>query len=70
MEIAFGDNDYWSFPSWPSHIDHILITDELFNETYNVQTLLIDEQFFNTTSQYVSFISDHRPLLIQFYVNP
>jgi len=70
MEIASGDDYYWSFPSWPSHIDHILITNELFNEAYNVQTLLIDKVFFNTTNHYISYVSDHRPVLIQFYINP
>ena len=32
MEIAQGNSSNWSFPNWPSHLDHILITDELFNE--------------------------------------
>ena len=30
MPIAEDPGAQWSYPSWPSHIDHILITDELF----------------------------------------
>ncbi|RLD59490.1 MAG: hypothetical protein DRI97_00910, partial [Bacteroidetes bacterium] len=30
-EIAHGNESNWSYPSWPSHIDHILITNELFD---------------------------------------
>ena len=31
MEIASGSPLYWSFPGWPSHLDHILITNELLS---------------------------------------
>ena len=29
-DIASGPSSNWSFPNWPSHLDHILITNELF----------------------------------------
>ena len=32
MIIAEGNSYGWSYPWWPSHIDHILITNELFDE--------------------------------------
>ena len=32
MSIANGNPQNFSFPNWPSHIDHILITNELFDE--------------------------------------
>jgi len=70
MDIASGIEFYWSFPSWPSHLDHILITDELFDENYNVHTLHVDRQFFSENSDYDEYVSDHRPVLIQFYINP
>ena len=31
MEIAEGPEYNWSYPTWPSHLDHILITNELFD---------------------------------------
>jgi len=64
--IAAGVDDYWSYPSWPSHIDHILITNELFETNYLVETILIDNMFFNSTSNYDYYISDHRPVGISF----
>ena len=30
--IATSISSEWSYPSWPSHLDHILITNELFDE--------------------------------------
>ena len=66
-EIASGSPSYWSFPGWPSHLDHILITDELFQYGYDIQTLLIEEAFFpNNPSLYDFYISDHRPVGIRF----
>ncbi|SVC64913.1 uncharacterized protein METZ01_LOCUS317767, partial [marine metagenome] len=35
MDIAQGSSSSWSYPTWPSHIDHILITNELFDELEN-----------------------------------
>ena len=29
--IATGNSSNWSYPSWPSHLDHILITNELLD---------------------------------------
>ncbi len=65
-EIASGDSDHWSFPNWPSHLDHILITNELF-AAFNdieaaVETLKIDEYLPGGWSEYDSNISDHRPV--------
>ena len=38
MDIALGPPSNWSFPNWPSHLDHILITNELFDEFNNNST--------------------------------
>jgi endonuclease/exonuclease/phosphatase family metal-dependent hydrolase len=38
MSIAKGSQLWWSYPSYPSHIDHILITNELFSK---VDTTLV-----------------------------
>ena len=68
LEIAQGNSSEWSFPNWPSHLDHILITDELFNELNNseVQTIKIDEYLDGGWNEYDQNISDHRPVAIKF----
>jgi len=58
MHIADGSLLWWSYPSWPSHIDHILVTNELFT---NVDTTLV----LKTEPCYPDYfenISDHRPV--------
>ena len=55
----------WSFPGWPSHLDHIIITNELFGFNQTTETLLIDNIFFNSLSNYDNHISDHRPVGIK-----
>ena len=32
FDIATGPSYNWSFPNWPSHLDHILISNEIFDE--------------------------------------
>lgn len=66
MSIAVGDESLWSFPYYPSHIDHILITDELFEafehpESY-AQTLRIEDALAGGLDEYWSYLSDHRPV--------
>ena len=50
MGIAEGEAAEWSYPSNPSHLDHILMTNELFegfeHEDSYVSTLLVDDVFF------------------------
>ena len=45
LEIAQSNSSNWSYPSWPSHLDHILVTDELFQYVHNsqIQTIKVDE---------------------------
>jgi len=56
---------HWSYPTWPSHLDHILITDELFANFQNFNSLVsvirIDD-YMGTWSNYENIISDHRPI--------
>ena len=61
MEIASGTISGWSYPSWPSHIDHILITNELFDNIVGIETLVYDE----CDDSYFDNISDHRPLMLR-----
>jgi len=66
MNIALGNSSQWSYPTWPSHIDHIIISNELFDEfsesTTIIQTLLIDQYFSSGWNEYALIISDHRPV--------
>lgn len=58
MNIARGSLLWWSYPSYPSHIDHILVTDELFEA---VDTTVVFKAA-PCYSSYSSDISDHRPV--------
>lgn len=60
MDIAKGLSQFWSYPSWPSHIDHILISDELFTRVATTLVFSPDLCY----PQYSSVISDHRPLFM------
>ena len=68
FHIATGLQDYWSFPNYPSHIDHIILTSELYdifnNEDSSVETLLLDIDFYNNWDAYDEIISDHRPMYL------
>jgi len=63
--IAEGNSIDWSYPTWPSHLDHILITNELFADFQNfnsfVSVIRIDD-YMGSWSNYENNISDHRPI--------
>ena len=63
--IANGPSSNWSFPNWPSHLDHILVTNELFDNFNDDQvfTFRIDD-YMNGWQNYDYYISDHRPVVI------
>lgn len=69
MEIAQGNPDNWSYPGWPSHLDHLLITNEVFNdfssENLLVETIKIDDYLTTGWNSYDYNISDHRPVGIK-----
>lgn len=73
MDIAQGPSSGWSYPSWPSHLDHILITNELFDEMENpgteVACLKIGDYFSGGESDYDYYVSDHRPVALRFKPN-
>jgi len=60
MEIATGPSTEWSYPSHPSHLDHILVSNELFDNVNNVETINLEDCMPN----YAEVISDHRPVLL------
>jgi len=49
LAIEQGGSSNWSYPTWPSHLDHILITNELFdvleNGTSTISTIKLDDYF-------------------------
>ena len=67
MSIANGPSSDWSFPTWPSHLDHILISNEFFDIFSNdiILTYKIDD-YMNSWQQYDNYVSDHRPVVINF----
>ena len=73
LVIANGSSSHWSYPSWPSHLDHILITNDLFDEFEDggshVEVIEIDDYLSNGWSEYYANVSDHRPVGIRFLPN-
>jgi endonuclease/exonuclease/phosphatase family metal-dependent hydrolase len=61
LEIAQNFSLGWSYPSFPSHIDHILINAPLFEAFVEVMTVSPDK----CEPVYFSTISDHRPVAIR-----
>lgn len=62
-----------SYPTWLSHLDHILITDELF-DSYSMpnskcETLQV-ENAMGTWQNYYNTISDHRPVALRLQFTP
>ncbi len=70
-QIALGGSSDWSFPNWPSHLDHILVSDELFDElAYSqVETIKLDQYIDGGWNEYDYNISDHRPVFMQLAQN-
>ncbi len=68
-EIANGPSSGWSYPNWPSHIDHILITNELLDDFENnssiIQTIAIDDFMEGGYNAYDENISDHLPVALK-----
>ena len=63
--IALGSSANFSFPTWPSHLDHILISDELFADfskpNSELSCIRIDD-YMSSWNAYDYNISDHRPV--------
>lgn len=73
MELALMGSSQWSYPNWPSHLDHLLISNELFDEfegaNAEIQTIRIDD-YMDGFWQYDELISDHRPVGLKIELNP
>lgn len=68
-DIAIGNSSHWSYPSWPSHLDHILISNELFDEfaqnDSNTETIKIDDYLTGGWDEYNQNVTDHRPVALK-----
>jgi endonuclease/exonuclease/phosphatase family metal-dependent hydrolase len=70
LGIAQGSSTGWSFPGWPSHLDHILITAGLFSAADDpgaaVSVIPLFEGFQNGWNEYDQNVSDHLPVALKF----
>lgn len=60
LPINSGSSSDFSYPSWPSHLDHILLTNELCDNLLSSYTVKLD----NCVSSYFTQVSDHRPVMV------
>lgn len=69
MQIAEGSSTGWSYPNWPSHLDHIMINNVLYNDIQGedavVTTIKLDNYFSGGFYEYDQDVSDHRPVGIK-----
>lgn len=69
LPIAQGPSSGWSYPSWPSHLDHILVTAELFpgcdGPDAEVRVPRLYDYLPSGWSAYDKNISDHLPVLLK-----
>ena len=69
MAIAKSPSSNWSYPGWPSHLDHLMITDELFEDfrrpKSEVQVIKVGDHMKGGFSDYDYIISDHRPVALK-----
>lgn len=79
LDIAYGPSENFSWPGYnsnysSSHLDHILITNELFDEYYNfgsiTETLHFENYMAGGWNEYETYISDHRAVGLKLYINP
>ena len=71
IDIAKGHSRGWSYPNWPSHLDHILLSNELFSDFHHdssvIEVLFLENALKGGFSEYDRNISDHRPVGIKLF---
>ena len=70
--ISLGSSANFSFPTWPSHLDHILISDELFadfSKPNSIVSCIRIDDYMSSWSAYDYNISDHRPVGLKLEVD-
>ena len=66
FEIAEGPVSNWSYPTYPSHIDHILVNDNLYDQVLYYESLTVIIEDYVGFNFYQNNISDHRPVVWRF----
>ncbi len=69
--IEQSSSTYWSYPSWPSHLDHILINRGLIKHRETgpntmVRCIKLESVLTRGWNEYDRNISDHRPVAYRF----
>ncbi|MBD77594.1 MAG: hypothetical protein CL840_01470 [Crocinitomicaceae bacterium] len=71
LMVENGPSRNWSYPSWPSHLDHIIVTNEVSNKlnqnNSEIACLQPDTFLVRKWSDYDYMISDHRPVAIKLH---
>ena len=71
LELSKNDSADWSYPYWKyrGHIDHILISNELYDEFENsdsfIKVITIDKFMEGGEDSRYKYITDHRPVVIR-----
>lgn len=68
LAIALDGGALWSYPTWPSHLDHILITSELFAaaDAAGAATWVVPlHDYLASWDIYDDMISDHLPVVFR-----
>ncbi len=69
MAIAEDRGGLWSFPTWPSHLDHIMITNQLFDAHQGgsmlVEVAPLHDLLGQGWSVYEKNVSDHLPVVLR-----
>ena len=72
LPIALGSSTNFSYPTWPSHLDHILISDELFadfSKPNSIVSCIRIDDYMSSWNAYDNNISDHRPVGLKLQVD-
>jgi len=72
LPIALGSSANFSYPTWPSHLDHILISDELFadfSKPNSIVSCIRIDDYMSSWNAYDNNISDHRPVGLKLAVD-
>lgn len=74
LTVEQSSSSNWSYPSWPSHLDHILVSNEIFetfdNSLADIECLKPEVYFVGGWSGYDNDVSDHRPVALRMAMAP
>ena len=69
LDIATDPQEGWSFPGIPLHIDHILVSNELFgalsDSDFAVEVIPLDTMAPGGAGYYLTNLSDHLPVAVR-----